>query len=113
MELTKKQQIEFLKWFENRYVFKWEKISECSERIIKEGIYWDEKSEYEEREKFFKLLLGKKANEVYKIRAYWPETVLSKVTNSLRLNYSPKITKSIWIRIKNIIKGYIYGKRNK
>ena len=58
-------------------------------------------------------MLGKKANEVYKIRAYWPETVLSKVTNSLRLNYSPKITKSIWIRIKNIIKGYIYGKRNK
>lgn len=104
MELTKKQSEQFISFYMNRYAKEWETISECSNRLIEEWIYAVQSVEYKAREDFFRKMLWKRADEVYKMRKYWPETVLHKVMSSARLNYSPKFIRSFTNYSKEYIK---------
>lgn len=91
MQLTKTESESFIKRYEDRYCKPWESLQECSSRLIDHGIVADEEKEYEVWKDFFADLLGKKSSKIYKYRSYWPETVLSKVLNAMRLAYWPKI----------------------
>lgn len=91
MELTNKQSEQFISFYMNRYAKEWETTLQCSTRLIEEWVMANKDDEYNTWKEFFTTLLWKKANSVYKYRTHWPETVLSKVLNSLRLNYWPKI----------------------
>ena len=104
MELTKQQSAQFITFYMNRYAKEWETTLECSTRLIEEWIYAVQSVEYKAREDFFRKILWKKADDIYKVRQYWPETVLHKVMWSMWLNYWPKFIRSFTNYSKEYIK---------
>ena len=88
---NEKQTQKFLDFYHDRYKEWDESILETSFRIIEEWIYGVERDEIKARkEELTKILWKKRANSVYKIRSYWPQSVLEKVFWDLYSNYWPK-----------------------
>lgn len=85
--LTDKQQQAFVDWYIERYYqdYEWEKPYPLPHVPVE-----NKADEIEARRAFLeKLIWPKKAKATYKIRPYWPQTVLNKVFSSLWLQYWP------------------------
>ena len=97
--LTEKQQKEFIEWYLNRYY-----PNGCDDRPYPiPHIDVAKKEEEIEAWRTFleKLIWPRKAKAIYKIRPYWPETVLHKVFSSLWLQYWPIFDWETWTDVYN------------
>lgn len=92
--LNDKQQKAFIDWYIERYYkdYEWEKPYPLPHVSVE-----NKAEEIEARRAFLeKLIWPKKAKATYKIRPYWPETVLHKVFSSLWLQYGPVFDWETW-----------------
>lgn len=88
---NEKQAKKFLDFYHNRYKEWDETLLQTSTRLIEEWIYAVERDEIKaRREELTKILWKKHANSTYKVRSYWPQSVLEKVFWDLYFNYWPK-----------------------
>lgn len=88
---NEKQIQKFLDFYHNRYKEWDETLLQTSTRLIEEWIYAVERDEIKaRREELTKILWKKLANSDYKVRAYWPQSVLDKVFWDLYFNYWPR-----------------------
>lgn len=93
MQLTEKQSKMFIDWYKDRYkpdalkaLAPFPKAQE-----IPTILEIQEEIEIEEWHNIIKQMLWRKYYALYKMRAWWKETIWQKVFNSLWLNYWPKV----------------------
>ena len=94
--LNKKQSQQFLDAYTDRYGIEWMSTEERSEIVIHKWIEAEPHVEYQFFVDLCKKILGKKAKKTYKQRAWWRETNLHKLVNSLWLNYWPRCLDKNW-----------------
>jgi hypothetical protein len=85
MTLSEKSSKMFVEWYKNRY--KW--YDTPIEYTSQEMIWISEEEDRMEWEKFLRTIIPD-PDKVYKQRPRWAEKNITKVLNSLRLNYWPK-----------------------
>ena len=87
--LTEKQQLEFVEryrsiyWDTSKATGTWELPHIPAEKEEEHRKMWEDK--------LTEIIWPRKAKSIYKIRPYWPETVLHKVFSSLWLCYWPVV----------------------